>query len=89
MFQLKHEIRALDPAMYSQDLVNVLFRGPLVFANQLILHNVAGSLSTAHAYLKKLESAGLLLRSEKRYNRKLAYINVRLLEALSGEVDLA
>ncbi len=88
MQELKHEIRSLDPSMYSQDLVNVLFRWPIVFANQLVEHGVAGSLSTAHAYLKKLESAGLLFRSRQRYNRKVGYINGRLLDALTGEVDL-
>ncbi len=89
MQELKHKIRSLDASMYSQDLVNVLFRGPLIFANQLVEHDVAGSLSTAHAYLKKLESEGLLIRSKVRYNRKVGYVNVSLLEALSGEIDLS
>ncbi len=89
MQDVKKKIRALDANMYSQDLVNVLFRGPIIFANQLVEHDVAGSVSTAHAYLKKLESAGLLIKSKERYNRKVGYINGSLLDALSDEIDLS
>ena len=89
MQTLKNEIRALDSNMYSQDLVNVLFRGPIIFAHQLVEHDVAGSLSTAHAYLKKLSSENLLLKSDGRYNRKVGYINTSLLDALSDEIDLS
>ncbi|UCE71666.1 MAG: Fic family protein [Nitrospiraceae bacterium] len=89
MQKVKNAIRELDPHMYSQDLVNVLFRGPIVFANHLVGHGIAGSLSTAHAYLKKLESAGLIVRSQELYNRKVGYINGSLLDALSDEVDLS
>jgi Fic family protein len=89
MLKLKNTIRKLDPHMYSQDLVNILFRGPIVFANDLVGHGIAGSLSTAHAYLKKMESAGLLFRSQERYTRKVGYVNGSLLDALSGEIDLS
>lgn len=89
MQKIKQEIRALDSKMYSQDLVNVLFRGPIIFANQLVDHGVVRSLSTAHAYLKKLEGAGLLFRSSARYSRKVGYINDRLLDALRGDIDLS
>ncbi len=89
MLELKHKLRNIEPSMYSQDLVNVLFRGPFVFANQLVKHDVAGSLSTAHTYLKKLESAGLLIRAKERYNRKVGYINGMLWNALRGEIDLS
>jgi len=88
MQDIKNEIRALDARMYSQDLVNTLFLGPIIFANHLVDSGVAGSVSTAHSYLKKLEGGGLLIRSNKRYNRKTAYINPKLLEALQGEIDL-
>lgn len=89
MQEFKHSIRELDPNIYSQDLVNVLFLGPIVFAHQLVDYDVAGSLSTAHAYLKKLESAGLLTKSKGRYNRKIGYFNHSLVEALSDEIDLS
>ena len=89
MQKVKNKIRELDRHMYSQDLVNVLFRGPIIFANHLLDYGVAGSVSTAHSYLKKLESSGLLVRSNKRYNRKTGYINGLLLDALSGEIDLS
>lgn len=88
MQELKHDIRSLGPNIYSQDLVNVLFRGPVIFANHLVEHDVAGSLSTAHTYLKRLEAANLLIRAPKRYSRKVGYINGRLLGALRGEIDL-
>lgn len=89
MQELKSDLRNLDMNMYSQDLVNVLFLGPIIFANQLVEYGVAGSISTAHAYLKKLESAGLLFKSKERYNRKVGYVNGRLLDALSDEIDLS
>jgi len=85
MQEVKHEIRKLDQGMYSQDLVNVLFLGPVVFAKQLVEHHVVGSISTAHAYLKKLESGGLLNKSERLYTRKVGYINRRLLDALKAD----
>lgn len=89
MQEVKNKIRELDNHMYSQDLVNVLFRGPIIFANHLVDHGVAGSTSTAHTYLKKLETSGLLIRSKTRYNRKSGYLNDYLLHALSGEIDLS
>jgi len=88
MQEVKHEVRALNNAIYSQELVNLLFTSPLVFAHQLVEQGVAGSLSTAHTYLKELGKAGLLLKSDKRYQRKVGYVNVRLLDALSGEIEL-
>ena len=89
MLEVKNKIRDLDTRMYSQDLVNVLFRSPIIFANQLVKYGVAGSVSTAHTYLKKLEAAGLLMRSPGKQNRKIAYINGYLLDALSDEIDLS
>lgn len=89
MQEFKHKIRELDSNIYSQDLVNVLFSGPIIFAHQLVDHGVAGSLSTAHTYLKKLELAGLLVKSETKYNRKVGYFNDSLMEALSDEIDLS
>jgi Fic family protein len=89
MQEVKDKIREIDRNMYSQDLVNVLFRSPIIFANHLVYYSVAGSISTAHSYLKKLESSGLLIRSRTRYNRKTGYINNHLLNALSGEIDLS
>lgn len=89
MQKTKHEIRILNPGMYSQDLVSLLFRRPIIFADQLVDSHVAGSLSTAHTYLKELEAAEIIYRSGKRFGRKVGYINSRLLEALSGEIDLS
>ena len=89
MQKTKNDIRVLNQSMYSQDLVNLLFRGPIIFANQLVDNGIAGSISTAHTYLKNLESAKIIMRSEKRFNRKVGYINTRLLDALSGEIDLS
>ena len=89
MQHVKNKIRELDKNLYSQDLVNVLFRSPIIFANQLVLHDVVGSLSTAHTYLKKLEVAGILMKSDELYNRKVGYINDSLLDALSDEIDLS
>ncbi len=89
MQEVKNKIRDFDIKMYSQDLVNVIFRGPIIFANHLVEDGVAGSVSTAHSYLKKLEAAGLLMRSPRKYDRKTAYINGYLLDALRDEIDLS
>jgi Fic family protein len=89
MQDVKNKIRALDANLYSQDLVNVLFRGPIVFANHLVKEDVVGSISTAHTYLKKLESAGILTKANGLYDRKVGYINGNLLDALSDEIDLS
>lgn len=89
MQRTKHDIRTHNPSIYSQDLVNLLFKGPLIFANQLVDNDIAGSLSTAHSYLKELETAEIIIRSNKRFNRKVGYINTRFLDALSGEIDLS
>jgi len=89
MQDVKNKIRELDSNLYSQDLVNVLFRGPIVFANHLVSEGVVGSTSTAHTYLKKLESAGILMKASGLYDRKIDYINGNLLDALSEEIDLS
>ena len=89
MQDVKNKIRDFDANLYSQDLVNVLFRGPIVFANQLVKGDVVGSLSTAHTYLKKLESAGILMKADELYDRKVGYINGSLLDALRDEINLS
>ena len=89
MQELKSQIRGTVPKIYSQDLINCLFRGPVIYANKLVELGVAGSLSTAHTYLKKLSDAGLLIKTNKRFSRKVGYINPRLVDALRGEIDLS
>lgn len=89
MQNTKQDIKRINLSMYSQDLVNLLFKGPIIFANQLVENHIAGSVSTAHTYLKELEAADIIHRSNKRYGRKVGYVNTRLLDALSGEVDLS
>lgn len=89
MQDVKNEIRSREPKMYSQDLVNALFRGPIVYANRLVDYGAAGSISTAHLYLKKLSDMGLLINSGQRFNRKTGYVNAQLVEALRDEIDLS
>lgn len=86
MQEVKNEIRSIDSTIYSQDLVNVLFIGPIVFAKDLLQNDVVGSISTAHLYLKKLESIGILTRASRKYGRKVGYINGRLLDALRAQI---
>ena len=88
MLYLKNELRENKPKIYSQDLINILFKNPVIFAHQLVDNGVAGSLSNAHVYLKELESMGILFRSEEKYDRKVGYISRRLFKALSGEISL-
>ena len=88
MQDTKKEIRSTNPSIYSQDLINLLFHGPIIYAHQLVDAHVAGSLSTAHKYLKQLEESGIIVRKDGRIQKKIGYYNFRLVEALSGEIDL-
>jgi len=88
MQEVKNELREKKQSIYSQDLVNLLFSSPVIFAHQLVDKGVAGSTSTAHNYLKTLEEINIIERSERLFDRKVGYLSIQFFEALSGEIDL-
>lgn len=81
MQDYKHRIRKELPKIYSQDLLNNLFRHPYTRI-EFLQHDLGVSRITATKYLGKLADAGFL-RKEKmgRYN---FYINVPLFELFNA-----
>ena len=82
MRQYKQDIRNSHPRMYSQDLINHLFRQPYTridaLAKDLRVHP-----NTARTYLATLVDAGFL--SLHKSGRTPYYVNDRLFALLSGE----
>lgn len=77
MAEYKERIRSGHPKMYSQDLLNNLFRHPYTRID-LIERDLQVTRQTASRYLKKLADAGLLRRQKIR--QRQYYINTRLLD---------
>ncbi len=84
MLDCKHRIRSQFPRIYSQDLLNNLFRHP--YTKIAILQNELGvSRLTATRYLDRLAAAGFL--DKRRLGRSNYYINqplVKLFLSLPG-----
>ena len=80
MQEHKHRIRAEQPRIYSQDLINNLFRHPYTkiefVANELRVHR-----NTATKYLDEIVQLGLL--SKHRLRRENYYLNDALFQLLS------
>lgn len=75
MLDYKHRIREQFPRMYSQDLINNLFRHP--YTKISILQNeISVSRLTATRHLEKLVEAGFL--EKRRFGRTNYYLNVPL-----------
>ncbi len=77
MLDYKHRIRAQFPKLYSQDLLNNLFRHPYTKIN-LLQHELSISRLTASRYLDKLAQAGYL--EKRRYGRANYYLNTPLVD---------
>jgi Fic family protein len=75
MLDYKHRIRTQFPRMYSQDLLNNLFRHP--YTKIAVLQaDLAVSRLTATRYLDRLAAAGFL--EKRRYGRTCYYLNTPL-----------
>ncbi len=83
--EYKSRIRKLDARMYSQDLLNNLFKYPYTKV-AFVERDLQVSRPTAARYLKKLVSAGLL--EVERIGRQDFYINFELVELLTRPVDV-
>lgn len=83
MQSYKKEIRDSEPRMYSQDLINNLFRHPYTKIS-LLEKDLRVSRITATKYLERLCKMELL--SKIKIGRSNYYLNIRLLNLLSGKI---
>jgi Fic family protein len=81
MLQYKQSIRTALPKMYSQDLLNNLFKYPYTKIEYLE-HDLGISRSTAIRYLKELENLKLL--KKQKIGRDNFYINQPLFDLLAA-----
>ncbi len=81
MNQTKHDLRARLPKLYSQDLLNNLFRHPYTKI-EFIERELGVSRPTASKYLEQLTSAGFVVK--QRMGKTNFYINEPLFALLSG-----
>jgi hypothetical protein len=79
METMGREIQKSSPALYSKELLEILFRLPYAKRSFLVDAGL-GNPKTAGNYLNKLEAAGFL-KSERIGKEKL-YLNYRLMEIL-------
>ena len=84
MQEYKHGIRSRLPKLYSQDLINNLFRHPYTRIES-IQHDLSVARITATKYLNQLIECGFL--EKHRVGRYNYYINRRLFDLLSGTPD--
>lgn len=82
LFEVKHRVRNEFKAFYSQDLINNLFANPYTKV-QFVQHDLGVSRITATKYLDLLAGAGIL--QKVKVGRASYYINVRLLQILTGD----
>ena len=80
----KRDIRALGGKIYSQDLLNLLFRYPYT-TTELIMDGLDVSRPTATKYLKRLAEAGLL--DSRQHGRRVIYLNEPLFDLMSRRVE--
>ena len=81
MQKTKHDLRARLPKLYSQDLLNNLFRYPYTKI-EFIEQELGVSRPTASKYLDQLTTAGLVRK--QRVGKTNFYINEPLFALLSG-----
>jgi len=86
MLETKHRLRADFPRLYSQDLLNNLFRHPYTKIG-FIQQDLQVSRITATRYLDKIAVAGYL--EKHRFGRSNYYINKPLVGLLSNIPDLS
>lgn len=77
----KHTIRDQAPKIYSQDLLNNLFRYPYTKI-EFIMHDLQVSRNTAIRYLSQLEELGLI--KKRKIGRENFFINEALIKLLNN-----
>jgi Fic family protein len=86
MLQTKHKLRSGFPRIYSQDLINNLFRHPYTKIS-FLQQDLRVSRLTASRYLDKLVEAGYL--EKNRVGRSNYYVNKPLVALLSNIPELS
>ncbi len=81
----KQLIRAQYPKMYSQDLLNNLFKNPYTKI-QFLMRDLNVSRPTATRYLNTLATVGILKKA--RWGRESYYLNVMLIDLLFNIPDI-
>lgn len=85
MAKYKHQIRTEHSKIYSQDLLNNLFRHPYTRIDFLV-NDIGVSRQTAAKYLDQLAEAGLLMKHQS--GRNVYFINAPLMELFrTGEMQ--
>jgi Fic family protein len=82
MLDYKHRIRASHPKIYSQDLINNLFKHPYTKID-FLSRDLGGSRLTATKYLDTLEKDGFLIK--QKIWRTNFYVNLPLFNLLKGD----
>jgi Fic family protein len=82
MQEYKHQIRAHYPKMYSQDLINNLFKYPYTKI-EFLQHDLQVSRNTAIRYLEALVAQGFLVKH--KIGRENFYLNKKLFGLLKGD----
>jgi Fic family protein len=82
MMDTKHRIRSKHPKIYSQDLINNLFRHPYTKID-FLMRDVNIGRVTAAKYLDNLAEDGFLVK--ERIWRTNYYINLPLFNLLKGD----
>lgn len=84
MMDYKHRIRSLHPKIYSQDLINNLFRHPYTKI-EFLMQDINISRYTSARYLDQLAEDGFL--AKEKIGRSNFYINLPLFNLLKGESE--
>ena len=79
LHEQKNLVRSRHPKMYSQDLINNLFKHPYT-KNQFLMDDLNISRSTATRYLNTLTKDGILKKG--RWGRKSYYLHIKLIDLL-------
>jgi hypothetical protein len=82
MLDYKHRIRANYPKMYSQDIINNLFRHPYTKI-EFLMQDLEISRLTAKKYLDALADGGFVVKEKVWRNNY--YVNLPLFNLLKGE----
>ncbi len=80
MAQTKHRMRTETPKLYSQDLLNNLFRHPYTRI-EFVQNDLDITRQTASRYLRGLAQAGILL--EQVQGKHVYFVNAPLVKLLS------
>lgn len=86
MTNFKRRIRNEQPRMYSQDLINSIFRHPYTKINYLS-NDLQVARLTATRYLNKLAEMGML--NKMKIGRSSYYVNLPLVDLLSQPIQLS